>query len=253
MRAVIGLAALLSCACSSLEGGAAASWGEAHALDEMMVDFLDRHDVPGAALAVSEDGAVVYSRGFGLIERGHRERVSATSLFRIASISKPITAVCVLQLVERGELSLEANPFELIGFGEALGGAGCDERLQQVTVRQLLSHRGGWDRGVSYDPMFQTLRIKRELGLSTTPSARDIIRFMLSEPLDFDPGEGYAYSNFGYCVLGRVIEAVTGQPYEEAVRERVLAPLGIKGMRIGRSLPEDRALDEVAYHDQKGR
>ena len=243
MRAVIGLAVLFSCACSSPGGGAAASWGDAHVLDEMMVDFLDRHDVPGAALAVSEDGALVYSRGFGLIERGHRERVSATSLFRIASISKPITAVCVLQLVERGELSLEANPFELIGFGEALGGA----------VRQLLSHRGGWDRSASYDPMFQTLRIKRELGLSTTPSARDIIRFMLSEPLDFDPGEGYAYSNFGYCVLGRVIEAVTGDPYEEAVRERVLAPLGIEGMRIGRSLPEDRAPDEVAYHDQKGR
>ena len=161
--------------------------------------------------------------------------------------------MCVLQLVERGELSLEDNPFELIGFGGSLGGDGCDERLQEVTVRQHLSHRGGWDRSVSYDPMFQTLRIKRELGLSAAPSARDIIRFMLSEPLDFDPGEGYAYSNFGYCVLGRVIEAVTEEPYEEAVRARVLAPLGIEGMRIGRSLPEDRAPGEVVYYDQKGR
>lgn len=219
----------------------------------MMIEFIERHDVPGAALAVSKGGEVVYSRGFGFAELSSRERVQPESLFRIASISKPITAVAVMQLVERGALSLDENPFKVIGFGHLLDSAGCDERLERVTVRHLLAHQGGWDRSVSYDPMFQTRRIQEEFGLTGAPGTRDIIRFMLSEPLDFDPGERYAYSNFGYCVLGRVIEAVTGAPYDEAVRARVLTPLGIEDMQIGRSLPEDRVDGEVVYHDQEKR
>jgi len=219
----------------------------------MMLEFIEEHQVPGAALAVSKAGEVVYSRGFGFENLLSRERVQSDSLFRIASISKPITAVAVMQLVEQGALSLDENPFEVLGLGASLDSAGCDEWLRFVTVRHLLAHRGGWDRNVSYDPMFQTRRIQEELGLSVTPSGMDIIRFMLSEPLDFEPGERYAYSNFGYCVLGRVIEAVTGAPYDEAVRERVLEPLGIESMRIGRSLPEDRAEGEVVYHDQEER
>ncbi len=260
-RLVLSLAALPCFTCSSpdVAGGEATAgrvgglWVETAPLDEMMLEFIAAHDVPGASLAISDAGEVVYSRGFGFASLSSMERVRPESLFRIASISKPITAVAVMQLVERGALSLDENPFEVIGFGGLLGGAGCDERLKQVSVRQLLAHRGGWDRDVSYDPMFQTLRIQEELGLSGIPTTRDIIRFMLSEPLDFDPGERYAYSNFGYCVLGRVIEAVTGKPYDEAVRERVLAPLGVEGMRIGRSLPEDRVEGEVAYHDQEKR
>jgi len=256
------LALAFTCfACSSISGDSGETsavrvggpWTYIAPLDEMMLEFIERHEVPGAALAVSEAGEVVYSRGFGFAELSSGERVQHESLFRIASISKPITAVAVMQLVERGALSLEENPFKVIGFGNLLGEPGCDERLGQVTVRQLLAHRGGWDRSVSYDPMFQTLRIQDELGLSGTPGTRDIIRFMLSEPLDFDPGERYAYSNFGYCVLGRVIEAVTGAPYDELVRERVFKPLGIESMRIGRSLPEDRVEGEVVYHDQERR
>ena len=228
-------------------------WTETAPLDEMMLEFIERHDVPGAALAVSDMGEVVYSRGFGFAELSSRERVQSESLFRIASISKPITAVAVMQLVEEGSLSLEDNPFTVIGLGDELGTAGRDARLQEITIRHLLCHRAGWDRSVSYDPMFQARRIQDALGLSGPPGTGDIIRFMLSEPLDFSPGERYAYSNFGYCVLGRVIEAIRDEPYEEAVKQRVLAPLGIVNMRIGRSLPEDRAVGEVVYHDQERR
>ena len=224
-------------------------------LDEMMRGFIARHRVPGAALAVARDGELVYSRGFGLADRESGELVQADALFRIASISKPITAVAILQLVEDGELSLDENPFVRIGLGAELEVEGRDEGLRQITVRHLLSHRGGWDRDalLSFDPMFQARRIREELDLPGPPETGDIIRFMLGVPLDFNPGEEYVYSNFGYCVLGRVIEAVTGEPYEQAVRARVLAPLGIKDMQIGRSLPEERAEGEVVYHDQKQR
>jgi len=71
---------------------------------------------------------------------------------------------------------------------------------------------------------------------------------MLGQPLDFDPGTRYAYSNFGYCVLGRVIERTAGTSYDQFVREQVLAPIGIRRMRIGASLAEKRAEGEVRYY-----
>ena len=74
---------------------------------------------------------------------------------------------------------------------------------------------------------------------------------MLGQPLDFDPGGRYAYSNFGYCILGRVIERISHEPYEKYVRDHVLSPLGIHDMRLGRTLPEFRAEGEVKYYNPR--
>ena len=76
----------------------------------------------------------------------------------------------------------------------------------------------------------------------------NVIRYMLSRPLDFDPGTRYAYSNFGYCVLGRLIEKLSGVAYEKFVQEKVLAPAGIKRMRLGASLDGKQAPGEVRYY-----
>ena len=85
-----------------------------------------------------------------------------------------------------------------------------------------------------------------KIDLPITPP--QIIRYQLGQPLDFDPGERYAYSNFGYSILGRIIEKVTGQPYEDHVREAVLKPLGIERARIGGSLETERFDGEVKYY-----
>ena len=113
----VSLLMLISSACSSTGGGdgearvaqVGGPWTNTSSLDEMMLGFIEEHEVPGAALAVSEAGEVVYSRGFGLADLSSRERVQPDSLFRIASISKPITAVAVMQLVARGKVSLDAH------------------------------------------------------------------------------------------------------------------------------------------------
>src|SRR5262249_47258532 len=128
-------------------------------------------------------------------------------------------------------------------------GAKMDPRLRTVTVRQLLQHTGGWDRGVSYDPMFIHSRIAEAMGLPSPVRAEAIVRYMMGQPLDFDPGTRYAYSNFGYCVLGRLIEQITGQTYEEYVRARVLRPMGITRMRIGKTRLKDQFPDEAHYYD----
>jgi N-acyl-D-amino-acid deacylase len=194
------------------------------AFDREVESFMQLRKVPGGALAVVKDRRLVYARGYGWADREKQLAAKPDSLFRIASISKPITAVAVLKLVQERRLDLEARAFELIDLPAFLPeGKSADARLQRITIRQLLQHTGGWDRDKSFDPMFRCREISKTLGTPCPPGPREIIRYMLGQPLDFDPATRYAYSNLGYCVLGRVIEKITGLAYDKYVQEQVLA------------------------------
>jgi N-acyl-D-amino-acid deacylase len=223
-------------------------------LDRLMTRFMKEQRPPGMALAVSRHGRLVYARGTGYADVKSRRLVQPESLFRIASVSKPLTAVAVLRLVERGKLHLSDPVFDLLHYDPLPGqGDKVDPRLKRITIEHLLHHTGGWDRDRSFDPMFRSLAIARACDHPPPASARDIIRYMLTQPLDFDPGSAHAYSNFGYCLLGRVIEKASGLPYETSVRREVLAPLGIRHMRLGRTVREGQAAGEVVYYDEKDR
>jgi N-acyl-D-amino-acid deacylase len=213
--------------------------------DRLMTSFLRKHNLPGAALAVGRGGKVVYARGFGHTDRATKEAVQPESLFRIASVSKPITAAAVLQLAERGRLRLGAHVFDLLGLKAPA--KGFDPRWKKVTVEHLLRHRGGWDRDKSFDPMGMSPRIVQEVRCAPPAMPASIIQFMLGQRLDFEPGTREAYSNFGYCLLGRVVEKASGQSYEQYVKQHVLAPLGVRRMAIGHTLT--RAPGEVVYHN----
>ncbi|MFO0870839.1 MAG: serine hydrolase [Pirellulales bacterium] len=219
-------------------------------LDAFFQEFLERHRVPGCAVAVSRGAELLYAQGFGWADIERREPVTPASLFRIASISKPITAVAVLRLVEEGKLRLDDRIFDIVRETPHLPpGTEPDDRLATITVRQLLQHRGGWDRDKSFDAMFQSVRFAQSLGIPPPAGARDVIRCMFAQKLDFAPGERYAYSNFGYNLLGRAIEQVSGETYEAYVRRTVLEPAGATTMRLGRTLADQRAPQEVCYYD----
>jgi CubicO group peptidase (beta-lactamase class C family) len=219
------------------------------AFDRLMLTFMQEHDVYGASLAIARNGKMVYARGFGYADLASHQPVEPGSLFRIASVSKPFTSAAILQLQERGKLKLDESAFRFIGLSPHLEkGAKVDPRLWHVTIRQLLHHMGGFDRGASFDPMFRPIQISRAMGTKSPAMPREIIRYMMGRPLDFDPGSREAYSNFGYCVLGRVIEKASGMSYAAYVRSQVLQPLGIYHMRMGRSLEQDRAKEEVHYY-----
>ncbi len=224
---------------------------ELTSFDELMLSFVEDERIPGAALALVKDGRLVLARGYGWADREERAPVRPTSLFRIASVSKPITAVAVLQLAERGKLRLDDRVLPLLGLQAHLAAddAQPDPRIAEITVRQLLQHRAGFDRGVSFDPMFRSVEIARELDVDPPAGPRHVIRYMLGRRLDFDPGSRYAYSNLGFCMLGRIIEQASGKPYDDFVKESVLAPIGIRSMRIGATLPAGRAPREVRYYD----
>jgi len=222
-------------------------------VDALMHEFMAKHKVPGASIAITNHGKIVYSKGFGYSEIESQTAVSSASVFRIASLSKPITAVAIMQLVEKSKLGLDDKVFSILELGtrtEDLGSS-IDPRFKDITIEHLLQHRGGWDRDKSFDPMFQSVRFANQLG-TVPPAGQDaVIRAMLGQKLDFDPGSRFAYSNFGYCLLGRVIEKISGETYERYVQSNVLLPLGIRTMRIGATRLEGRGTDEVRYYDSK--
>jgi len=226
------------------------------AYDDLMTDFLREHKPPGAALAVSYHGRLVYARGFGHADVEKRQPVRPNSLFRIASISKPFTSAAVLHLVQKGKLGLDDRVFPILRLEPLLEpGATMDPRWREITVRQCLQHTGGWNRNKSFDPMGAETaeQVAKALKVPLPIHPKQIIRYTMGKPLDFAPGTAYAYSNFGYCVLGRVIEAVSGKPYPSFVVNNVLAPLGIRDMQLGRNLLRDRAAGEVKYYDGNDR
>jgi CubicO group peptidase (beta-lactamase class C family) len=224
------------------------------AYDKLMTDFMAKYNPPGAALAVTKDGRLVYARGFGYADMERKEPVQPTSLFRIASLSKAFTSTAVFQLVEQGKLKLDDKVFEVIKLQPFLErGARLDPRIYGITVTHCLQHTGGWDRDKGFDPMGAAAaeQIAQAMGQRLPIRPEHIIRFTMGKLLNSNPGAAYAYSNFGYCVLGRVIEAVSGQRYGDYVTQHVLRPIGINRMRLGRNLLSDRAPGEVKYYDSK--
>jgi N-acyl-D-amino-acid deacylase len=220
---------------------------EMAALDEMMTALMRKWNVPGGAMAVAKEGKLVFAHGYGWADRDAGTPVEPDSLFRIASISKPVTAAAILLLVEQGRLSLDAKALDVLK-SPIVEGKIQDQRWRQITIRQLLAHTAGFDREKSFDPMFRCYEIAEATHAPPPADTTAIIHYMLGRPLDFAPDTKWAYSNFGYCLLGRVIEQVTGRNYADVVQDVVLRPAGIKRMQIGRTRLSGRLPGEVRYY-----
>jgi N-acyl-D-amino-acid deacylase len=203
-------------------------------LDRAVVETMQRYGIPGASLAVARNGSLVLARGYGWADRDARVHVQPTTLFALASVSKSLTAVTVLKLVEGGRLDLDARVFELLRDIRPLDGDRPDPRIRQIKVRHLLYHSGGWDRNKSGDPNGFSERVAERMHVRQPITPRQLGRYMLGQPLDFDPGTQCKYSNFGYILLGLIIEQVTGQSYEEAVQQITIRPMGLELIRLNR-------------------
>lgn len=217
-----------------------------------MTAMLQKYQINGGALAVTQNGRLIYARGFGVADKALQTPVQPDSLFRIGSISKPLTAVTALRLAQEGRLNLDTPVVQLLGRDALPPNEIADARWNMITARHLMQHSGGWDSDATFDPL-TSYTVLEGLGLKLPlrqPLTRDqVIRYMARQPLQFAPGTRFAYSNFGVMMLGRVIERVAGKPYEQVVRETTLAPLGIQRMTVGRALPSERRLGEVNYYD----
>ncbi|MDR1416832.1 MAG: beta-lactamase family protein, partial [Prevotellaceae bacterium] len=216
--------------------------------DSVVRNFLKKWKINGASLAIAKDGKLLYAKGFGYADVEQMTEVTPGHVFRIASVSKLITAVAIMKLVEEGKLSLSDKVFGSGGIlSDSVFGRIYDARVLQITVKNLLEHSGGWDTPNGDDPMFMGHAIASQLHIPVPVGVNDIIRFALSAPLSFDVGDHSSYSNLGYAILGRVIEKAAGVAYEDYVQQALLLPMGIVNMCLGNSYPQRLYTDEVSY------
>jgi len=212
---------------------------QTEALDGAARGFHESHSIPALSIAIARKGELIYAKGFGFADLRGRETLTPAHLFRIASISKPITSVAVFSLMEQGRLRLDDRVFGPEGIlRNDYGAPPYRQYVGDVRIRHLLTHTaGGWqnDHG---DPMFRNPQMNHQ----------QLITWALAEcPLTNPPGQHFAYSNFGYCVLGRVIEKITRQPYDQYVQAAILERCGIHDMRIAGNTLRERAHGEVVY------
>ena len=224
------------------QAGFGASGQQRGGLGQYTQRFQQRFRVPAMSVAISKGGRFVYDHAGGMADRQQMMQAQQDTLFRIADLSKPITAVTIFSLIEVGKLNLNDKVFGPAGIlGTKYGKAPYKPYVADITVDNLLTHTaGGWPADDS-DPMYHND------GWDQTKLIASTIENML---LTSQPGTQWAYSNFGYCVLGRVIEQVTGQPYETYVQAKILAMCGIAGMQIARNGERDRAANEAVYIGQ---
>ena len=219
------------------------------AFDSAMKTLMTAQGATSAQLAVTWQGRLVLGHGYSLNPATQDTITEPDSLFRIASVSKPITATLVHRLIQDGKLTLNQKLGEFVDLTPAPGKA-ADPRLARITVRNLLEHLAGFDIDVlRFDPIGHDASIASALGVALPISKANIIKYMNGFALAHDPGTTFAYSNYGYLLLGRIIEKVSGLSYEKYTAS-VFNPIGMSTMRLARSLLQNRAPGEVFYHSK---
>lgn len=219
-------------------------------IDKSLKSFFRREWLNGGMqVAISKNGKVVYSKGYGYSNVEDSIEMQPYNRMRIASVSKLITAIAIMHLVEQGKIYLDQRVFGFFGIlNDEIYLTYKDKRITDITVRQLLNHSGGWTTRWG-DPMFMPHSIARQMGKKLPISMQDIIRFMLEKRIHFTPGTASIYCNFGYGVLGEIIAKVSGMPYEDYVKSEILAPLGIYDMQLGYSFKHQALPNEAYYYE----
>jgi len=209
-------------------------------------DFMRKYDVPGLSVAIARAGTLVYAEAFGLAERP-RTPLTPDHRFRIASVTKPITSATIFALTERDAKPRLDLSDKVFGPGGVLAAEFPVPRgkpwVDDVRIEHLLTHTGGGWPNDGTDPMFSNPDMNQHELIAWTLANLD---------LTHEPGTHYAYSNFGYCVLGRVIEKITGKAYAAHVRQTVLRRCGVGDMRIADNTLAARQPGEVVYYGQGG-
>ncbi len=182
-------------------------------IDEVMTAAHKYRLFNGSAL-VAENGKVIYKKGLGLANMEWNIPNTPETRFRLGSITKQFTAALILQLVEQGKLKLDGKLSDYLpDYRKDIG--------EKVTIHQLLNHTSGIPSYTGLPGFFNDV--------SRNPyTVSDFVKRYASNNLEFEPGSKFSYNNSGYFLLGAIVEKVTGQPYEQVLKEKILDPLGMK-------------------------
>ena len=210
-------------------------------LDNIIKNKMGQYNIPGISLAIVKNEKLVYLQSYGFADKEANQVASNNNLYRIASISKPLTAIAILKLVQDGHLTLDQKIFGLGGIlGNDYGTPPSGSNKDAITVRHMLDHKSGWTNSPN-DLMFTNI---------SSTQTQLITELLTKRPLTYIPGTTYYYLNIGYCVLGRVIEKVTKKTYEDYVKS-ILSPLSITEMKVGGNTLSDRFPGEVKYYQNE--
>lgn len=224
------------------------------AFDAYMRRLMQENQVRSGALAMVKDGRLVFAHGYTWAEAGYPV-TGPNSLFRVASCSKPLTSMAIHHMLREGgaadgPLSLKERVLALLNPGD--GCVPADARFSDITIDDLLSHSAGWIRSKDHpDPVFNDFPAGHPIRRKLPAFAKDFLAYMLGQPLQFAPGSQSSYANFGYFLLGRVLETLPhglGRSYEQAMGDILFRPLGLTRPRFGGSLVSERLPGEVLYH-----
>jgi CubicO group peptidase (beta-lactamase class C family) len=229
------------------------------AFDQRMKQVMQAKGVRAAALTLLKDGVVRLSRGYTWAEPGY-PITQPNTLFRLASVSKAFTSAAIYELIQAKQVKPSDRVFPMLNF-KPLPGQTPDPRLNNITVQNLIDHLGGWDAQLAgFDPVFSSRTIAKAMGLNTFPSKRQMAQYMVGQMLQFTPGEKpkltdsqgrprNPYSNFGYVMLGLVIEHVTGKTFTDYIKQSILAPLGIQDVFLAGTQMSQRRPNEALAED----
>lgn len=217
-------------------------------LDKSFERFKEQNLLKGLAVAIVKDGKLIFAKGYGYADVEAKISVSPEQLFRIASVSKLVTAVAIMKLVENGKIKLDSKVFGKHGILNNEKYLQIkDKRMENITIRNLLNHSGGWTQRYG-DIAFLPKIVSEQTGDPMPLKIGSYLKFVTSKRLHFEPGSSSAYSNLGYMILGEVIATVAKTSYEKFVKENVLKPAHIYDMQLGGSFENEKLLDEVKYY-----
>lgn len=218
-------------------------------MDAEIERFRNKWEIKGISLAVTRHDSLLYAKGYGWSDMEAGIEMQPTSMMRIASASKLVTATAIMKLVEQGRLRLDSKVFGEKGIlnDTSYTNAVRDKRIFEITVDHLLQHKGGFTLGAG-DPMFNTADIMEVKKLKTPPTNQELVGIVLGRRIGFMPGSGRRYSNFGYMLLSLVIEKVTGMSYWDYVTKEILEPAGAYRFRPATNYYTQRHPDETRYY-----
>lgn len=228
------------------------------AFDAYMRDLMRTRGIRAGALAIAHDGRLVFAHGYTWGEAGY-PITRPNSLFRAASCSKPLTSILVHKMLREGggegrsgSPSLKGKILSVLHLGGEPADAPTDPRFGDITVDELLTHSAGWVRSkANPDPVFNDYPPGSDIRKRLPADRRGFLAYMLRQPLQFAPGSRSVYDNFGYFLLGRMLESLpmgAGKTYQSIADDLLFKPLGLSRPRFGGSRYEERAPGEVLYH-----
>jgi CubicO group peptidase (beta-lactamase class C family) len=207
--------------------------------DKLVMVLREKYRIPSVSIAIVYKERLVHVKSYGFVDMDSNKVAVVDNLYRIASVSKPITAIAVLNLVQHGSITLDQTVFGNKGIlGNDFGIPPIGSDIDKITILNLLQHKTGWGKLPKYD--------------NEMDNKERIINVITNIPLTTKPGTKSVYQNYGYIILAKVIEKVAGETYESYVKRNVLNPCGIYDMQIGKNSYQDRNTKEVKYYGDKG-